>query len=337
MVRVAVVDEDGGVVSRAFTDQVLEPIAAEGFLEISDAGGRTEALGLVADGGLDAVYVIPAGFSADVLRGQAAEIGVTGNVDAQIATQVAAAIAAEFTGTLTGAQVAAQASGADVGLLALQAAQVARPVVLSEAVAASKVLDATTFFSAGMAIFFLFFTVQFGVASLLDERIEGTMPRLLAAPIPRVSVIGGKAAASLAVGAVAMVVLAAATAIFVGADWGHPAGVAALIAASVLAALGIMAVIATLAKTPEQSSNWQTIVAVVLGMLGGTFFPVSQGPEVLADISLLTPHAWFMRGLGELHAGGGPASVAVPVLAILAFAAVTTAVAGLRVNRMVRL
>ena len=97
-----------------------------------------------------------------------------------------------------------------------------------------------------------------------------------------------------------------------------------------------MAFVATLASTPEQAANVQSIVAVVLAMLGGTFFPVSQGPDLLANISLLTPHAWFMRGLGELSAGGGLAEVVVPVLAILAFAVVTIGIASLRIGRMVR-
>ena len=47
----------------------------------------------------------------------------------------------------------------------------------------------------------------------------------------------------------------------------------------VLAALGIMGVIATLAKGPEQAANWQSIIAVVLGLLGGSFFPISQAQQ----------------------------------------------------------
>ena len=38
-------------------------------------------------------------------------------------------------------------------------------------------------YAAGMAVFFLFFTVQFGVTSVLDERRDGTLARMFAAPI----------------------------------------------------------------------------------------------------------------------------------------------------------
>ena len=49
-----------------------------------------------------------------------------------------------------------------------------------------------------------------------------------------------------------MVVLVAATSLLFGASWGNPAGVAVLIVAATLAATGIMALIATLAKNAEQ-------------------------------------------------------------------------------------
>ena len=341
VVRAAVVDQDGGEIALGFTEQVLPAVVESGLLEVTPVTSAAEAVAAVEDFDYEAAFIIPEGFTESVLTGGDTSIRVVGNVDAQISTQIAAAIAGDYAATLTGGQVAG-AAGITLGLapeeagpLAVRAATAEDIVDLVESPAASKVLDATTFFTAGMAIFFLFFTVQFGVASLLEERINGTLPRLLAAPINRLAIIGGKAIASLLVGVIAMVVLAVASTLLIQADWGNPVGVGLLIVASVFAALGIMAVTATLAKTPEQSANWQSIIAVVLGMLGGTFFPISQAPGFLANLSLLTPHAWFMRGLGELHAGGGPGSVLVPVLAILAFCAVTLAIAALRIRKMV--
>jgi ABC-2 type transport system permease protein len=112
--------------------------------------------------------------------------------------------------------------------------------------------------------------------------------------------------------------------------------VALLVLAGVLSAIGVMALVATLAKTSEQAGNWQAIIAVVLGMLGGVFFPVSLAPGILGKLSLLTPQAWFMRGLSDL-AGGGAWTVVLPaVLAMLLFAAVTGGIAMLRLERMAR-
>ena len=52
---------------------------------------------------------------------------------------------------------------------------------------------------------------------------------------------------------------------------------------------------------------------MVLAVLGGSFFPLSQAPEGLARLSLLTPHAWFLRGINDLASDGGLA-VIVPSL-----------------------
>jgi ABC-2 type transport system permease protein len=77
------------------------------------------------------------------------------------------------------------------------------------------------------------------------------------------------------------------------------------------------------------------MVALVLGMLGGTFFPVSQAGGLLAKLSLATPQAWFLRGIDNLGGGAGAHVVFGPAAAILAFAAVTGTVAYLCAGRLV--
>jgi len=72
---------------------------------------------------------------------------------------------------------------------------------------------------------------------------------------------------------------------------------------------------------------------VVLGLLGGTFFPVSLAPGILGKLTFIAPQAWFMRGLGDLRAGS-LSVVWTPALALLGFAVVTGAVAMLRLRRL---
>ena len=186
-----------------------------------------------------------------------------------------------------------------------------------------------------MAVFFLFFTVQFGISSILEERRDGTLARMLVAPIHRSAVLGGKLLTSLVLGFVSMVVLALATHFLLSAHWGNILGVAILIAAGVLAATAVMALVATLARTPDQAQSWQAMVALVLGMLGGAFFPVAQAGGVLATLSLATPQAWFLRGIENMTGGAGAGAVLGPAAAILAFAAVTGSLAFMRAGRLV--
>ena len=341
-----VVDADGTEVSRIFVEEVLPQVEEGGAIELRTARSEEAARQLIQDAKADAAFVVPAGFGDAVQGTGGGEIRVIGDVDEPTAAQVAGSIARSFAAdldavrlsvaTVVGADPAA-ADPEEVAALSDRAAGVTNPVAVVDAAATTKVLDITTYYAAGMAVFFLFFTVQFGVASLLEERKEGTLSRLLAAPIGRSSILGGKLLTSFVLGVLSMTTLIVATSLLLGARWGSPLGVGLLVVGGVFAAMGVMALVATLAKTAEQAGNWQAIIAVVLGMLGGVFFPISQVSGALSRLSLLTPQAWFMRGLSDLSGGGDWAVVLPAVLAMLTFGAVTGGVAMFRLDRMTRL
>ena len=339
----AVVDLDGGPITQAFSDQVLASLAQEEIVTVApmDEG---EARAAVRDGDLDAAFVFPAGFTAGVQSQEPVEVDVVGSVDSPIGTDVARSIARSYLADLNAARVAAGslmqarpgASEDDVAAIAEQVATAPPAVALEDVSASTRVLDAKTYYAAGMAIFFLMFTVQFGVTSLIDERSEGTLARLLAAPVRRSSILLGKLLTSVVLGLTSVTVLVVASTLLLGADWGNPVGVALLVLAGVLAATGITLVVASMARTPELASSWQAVVAISLGLLGGAFFPIQQSGSFLATASLLTPHAWFLRGLGNLS-GGGVADVLPAVLALLVFTAVTGGVALMRIDRVAAL
>lgn len=330
-VSVAAIDNDGGPITAAFISDVLPAVEADGVIDIVDYDDEATLLADIEDGHPAAGYIFPAGFSESVQSGGGGTVQLVGNVDQGIETQIAKAILDSYLAEVDAIGIAVGAAAVsgvtDLDAIGAAASQTAAAVTVGELAAENRELDATTFFSAGMAVFFLFFTVQFGVSSLLEERFHGTLPRLLGAPISRWTILGGKAITSFVLGIVSMAVLAIATTVMIGADWGNPVGVAILMFTGVFSALGIMAVVAAVAKTPEQAANWQSIVAVALGLLGGTFFPLSQGPRFLSLISKLTPHSWFMEGLGDLSAGSGLSVVVAPALAMLTFFVVTTGIA----------
>jgi ABC-2 type transport system permease protein len=131
-------------------------------------------------------------------------------------------------------------------------------------------------------------------------------------------------------------VLVLASSLMLGARWGDPIGVALLVLAAVIAAMGITALITTMARTEEQAGGWNSIVAVTLAILGGAFFDLSQGPEILSQVSLITPHAWFLEGLDLLAgASSSVADVLVPVGALLGIGLVTGAVGLARAGGLV--
>jgi ABC-2 type transport system permease protein len=340
VISLGVVNADHGAASQQFTSQVLPAVSRSGLISIHAEPSETRARALAAKGTLAAVIVIPAGFSARVQANQPASMQVIGNVDAPVSAEIARSIAESFAADLNRVRLSVATVAGTAPLqptriqaLAAQAAAAAAPIAVTDVSAQTKELNQKSFFAAGMAVFFLFFTVQFGVTSLLEERNDGTLARLLAAPIARASILGGKLLTSFLLGVISMAALVAATTVLFGARWGNPVGVTVLIVTAIMAATGIMALIATVARNAEQAANWQSVVAVILGLIGGTFFPVSQAPGVLSKLTFVAPQAWFLRGLGDLR-GGSVSVVWVPALAMLGFAAVTGGLAMFRLKRL---
>ncbi|MGH2704862.1 MAG: ABC transporter permease [Actinomycetota bacterium] len=336
-----VVDEDRADLSKAFQDTLSDL----DFVKLVRFDSRQEVLKEAEAGAIAAAFVFPPGFSSSVGVGGGATLEVLENPESGIGSAVARSLAGSFAAELRAVQLsvatAVAGSGAipdpgELAALAQQAMQVPRPVLLEQARVGGRSVRPSTFFASGMAVFFLFFTVAFGVRSLLEERQEGTLARLLAGPVPTWAIPVGKALATLVVGLVSMVVLVTASTVLLGARWGDPLGVGVLIVAGVVAAMSLTALVATFARTPEQAEGYSTAVSVVLGLFGGTFFPLSQGPDLMARLSLLTPHAWLMRGFRDLSARPVDVTAVLPsVWALLVFTVVTGTFTLLRARALI--
>ncbi len=333
-VTYAVVGSDGGALPGDFTQE----LKALGFVTLRDAGSRAAAERLAEDGDVDAAIVFPPGFTNDVRAGDGGRIEVLTSPDSSIGSLVAVSLARSFGSNLDAvglavAAVAGPGGRSDPALVAL-ARTLPPAATIRTATVEDQVASQSTFFSIGMAVFFLFFAVEFGVRGLLEEREQGTLSRLLVAPIDPSSVIGGKALTSFALGLVSTTTLVVATTWLLGAEWGAPGEVALLVVAGVLAAVGVTAMVATFATTTAQAGAFVSVVAVVGGLLGGTFFPISQAGW-LGTLRFLSPQGWLMRGFQEASSGGGMRNIAAPLAGILAIALVTGAVAWARAKRMV--
>ncbi len=328
-----VVDLDRSELSTPLVE-VLEEAEDDGILSVTRYPDTASAEAAVGEE-IDAFLRIDAGFAAAILTGGSPTISVVGDVDAQVSTQIAVSIAQQYATGVESGQLAFITAQSLLGALPSgDPSSAAFSYEMVDVAAETRQLNMATYFSAGMSMFFLFFTVQFGVLGLLEEEREGTLTRLLAAPIGRRSVIVGKALLAFLLGAIAMVVLAVATQLIIpGADWGAPLGVSLLIVAGVLSAVGIIGLVASVAKTPEGAGNLGSIIAVILGMLGGVFFQIGTGDDLLSNLTFITPHAWFMRGLGDLAGGAEWTAVLPSVGAMMTFALVTGALGWVLVNR----
>ncbi len=332
---VAVVDEDGGAQAQALIAGPLDHLVTAGIADVKTLGTEADARYAVSAGQAGAAVLIPAGFSDAIGNGTPTRIRVLGGDD-PVSREVVRATVSSFADQAGAIQLTLQtvvATGGTVDAASAQrisaALQADVPITIAEATAARRQATLATFYGAAMAIMFVFFATQYGALAILTERRVGTLNRLLAAPISQGSVVFGGSIAGLLLGLLAMTVLVIATTVLAHASWGPPPLVGALIAAAVIAAVGISTLVATLAKTVEQAGGLNAIVALCLSAIGGVFIPLSQAPEILARVSLITPHAWFLRAIDTLSVPTSGLADILPSLLVLVGMGLTTGAIGL--------
>ena len=333
-VTIGVIDLDGSRLSTEIEQGLLRGEAGGvSFVTVDDV----ETARRLVDAGDDmsAAVVLPDGFAASLARPRTEPLGLVLDDQSPVASAVARAVASGLSarvdaGRLTTA--ALLASGADAPTPE-ELRDLDLPIALDQLGAGEELSPAATV-APGMGLLFLFFTVSALARSLLEERRLRVLDRIRAAPVPAASILIAKAIGVLIVGVVSIVTLWVATSLLLGAAWGDPAGVLAIVVAATLAVAGLAGIIAGVARTEQAADLLATMVAFTLGILGGSLIPLSELPEGLRTVSLFTPNGWAQRGFANLSAGGGDLGDVLPEVGVLlAWAAVTLVLAGILLPR----
>ncbi len=177
--------------------------------------------------------------------------------------------------------------------------------------------DALAYIAPAMALMFLMYTVSYGGRSILAERAQGTLPRLLISPTNSAQILGGKVFGIFLTGAAQMLILIGASSLFFQLKWGDPLGVIVLVLAAVFGATGWGMVITALARTPSQVASVGTAIMLIFGIMGGSFINLEQMPSFVQTFSKITPNAWALDGFTTLGLGGTLTDLSAPILALL--------------------
>ena len=154
-----------------------------------------------------------------------------------------------------------------------------------------------------MALLFLMFTITNGGRSILTEREEGTLPRMLTTPSNAPQVLGGKVFGIYINGVSQLAVLFLASMLMLHINWGPINVVVPTILFVVAAATGWGMLIAAFAQTPAQASIMGTAITLVFAIGSGSFFPRQFLPEWLQKISLISPNAWGIEAFNSIRLG----------------------------------
>lgn len=193
--------------------------------------------------------------------------------------------------------------------------------------------DMLAYFAPGMALMFLMYTVAHGGRSILLERSQGTLPRLLVSPTSGTQFLGGKVLGVFFMGIAQVGILIAASAMLFGVKWGDPLGMIALIMAAVFAATGWGMVITAFARTPAQVGSMGSALMLIFGILGGSFLSLDQLPPFVQTLSRITPNAWGLDGFTTLALGGTLRNLTEPITALVIMGAVLFGISVVLFNR----
>ncbi len=177
--------------------------------------------------------------------------------------------------------------------------------------------DVLAYLAPGMALMFLMYTVSYGGRSILAEKAQGTLPRLLVSPTNSAQILGGKVFGIFLTGVAQMLILIGGTSLLFQLKWGDPLGVLILVLVAVFGATGWGLLITALARTTAQVANTGSAVMLIFGILGGSFIQLDQMPASIQTMSRITPNSWALDGFTTLALGGTLADLSAPITALL--------------------
>ena len=218
----------------------------------------------------------------------------------------------------TSSPIGSAGNGVSAGLTSSLANVPAKRVAIIDLLGGEKRNPVVTMYAAGIAVMFLLFGATNGGATLLEERENQTLDRLLTTGLTMDQLLLGKW------GYLTMLGIAQTTLMFVwgqvvfGVDlWGHLDGflIITVVTAGAAAAFGLM--LATLCKTRGQLNGLSVVVVLTMSALGGSMVPRYVMNESLRDAGLWTFNAWALDGYDKVFWRDLPAGDLWPQMAVL--------------------
>lgn len=225
-------------------------------------------------------------------------------------------------------QVAAQGvAAAEHPLITVVTTTPAKPG--DDKTATLKIPSYSEFAVVGMTVLFVFLAAQVTARSIFDEKREGTFRRLMAAPISKPALLGGKLLPNFILVLIQIAVLFFTGGVVIGliglkplefnVDWPSLL-IISLAAALCSTSLGIF--IAALARTEAQVGAFSSIALFMAGLLGGSFVPLFLFPEGLENMARVVPLYWANQAYFGLFFRGQSLVELLPnVAALLGFSA----------------
>jgi len=161
-------------------------------------------------------------------------------------------------------------------------------------------------------IFAMFFIVIPLTQSLIKEREEGSLFRLMTLPVKYMTLLMAKVGVYLIV-CVVQTILMLLAGIFLIPLFGLPMldlgneylALSIMTVIVAMASVGFGLMIGTIAKTHQQAAAFGSISIIILAAMGGLFVPLYLMPPIMRHFSEFSPMNWAMTGYYTIFLRGG--------------------------------
>ena len=171
---------------------------------------------------------------------------------------------------------------------------------------------------AGTAILMLLFSVAGVGTSILEEKENGTINRLLYSPLKGSAILYGKMLFAFFISILQLTAMFLFAWLIFNMDLSVnvPALILMIIAtAFAVSSLGIF--LAAIARTRQQAQNLSTIIILIMSAIGGSMIPLFIMPSILQKIALLSVNYWGIQGFYDVFWRTLPLESILPKILIL--------------------
>ncbi|MFM8570850.1 MAG: ABC transporter permease [Pirellula sp.] len=156
-------------------------------------------------------------------------------------------------------------------------------------------------YAAGIAVMFLLFSATTASGSLLEERENSTLDRLLCSRLSMDQLLLGKWSYLTIIGIIQMVLMFCWGSLVFGIDlMNHLEGFIAMTLVTAGASASFALLLASLCKSRTQLSWVSTIVILSMSALGGSMVPRYLMSESMQKAGMLTFNAWALEGYNKI-------------------------------------
>ena len=171
---------------------------------------------------------------------------------------------------------------------------------------------------AGTAILMLLFSVAGVGTSILEEKENGTINRLLYSPLKSSTILYSKMLFAFFISILQLTAMFLFAWLVLNMDMNVSIpGLLLMITATSFAVSSLGIFLAAIARTRQQAQNLSTIIILVMSAIGGSMIPVFIMPAILQKIALLSVNYWGIQGFYDLFWRVLPLSEILPKIFVL--------------------